>query len=225
MGQNLIEVSLKELMVEFDVSYETINDWVNDDGMPKAGYNKYNMLECYRWRTKRLANSLKEARSFTNKSGLDREKIRQTAADAEIKEIKAAQLRGELIPLDVYERNVGAVFGFVRQGFLTLPGRAAPQLEGLDRIEIKDRLMKAIREALAGLSEEEIYDRAIRDTRDAAAVDLFRHQPGAGEKPPAGKPKSAKKPRAAARGKRKPMGGAKPRIAKRRKQQAGAVAH
>jgi len=216
-------VGNREIAEVFGVTDDTVLNYAKD-GMPKLGYDTYDLAACCKWYIERQESRLKEAQS-TSRSGLDREKIRQTAADAEIKEIKAAQLRGELIPLDVYERNVGAVFGFVRQGFLTLPGRAAPQLEGLDRIEIKDRLMKAIREALAGLSEEEIYDRAIRDTRDAAAVDLFRHQPGTGEKPPAGKPKSAKKPRAAARGKRKPMGGAKPRIAKRRKQQAGAVAH
>jgi len=215
-------VGLREIMAEFGVSDQTIYNYVNK-GMPEAGHDKYNLLECYRWRTKKLEGALKEAQS-TSKCKLDEEKIRQTAADADIKEIKAAQLRGELIPLDAFERTVGAVFGFVRQGFLTIPGRTASQLEGIDRHEIKERLARAVRETLAGLSEEEAFDRAIRDTRTAIG-DFLRVQPGTGKKPAASNTKGVKKPRAASGGKRKPVGGTKSRAKKRNKQPPRPVAH
>ena len=217
-------VGLKDISKAFKVSDETIYDYVQD-GMPKLERGKYDLLECSLWLIEKLKEDLKKAKSSTEKSALDREKTRGAAIDAEIKELKAAQMRGELIPLSVYEKSVGAMFGFVRQGFLAFPGRVAAQVEGIDRHEIKNRLAAAVREILTGLSEEDALDKAIRDTRDTTAVDEYYRQRGVHKKLPAGKPGIIKKPRAASGGKHKSMGGRKPYIAKRGKQSAGAVAH
>ena len=186
--------------------------------MPKRSRGEFDLVECMRWYIARIKESTAE-----KVRDLEREQIRLTAASAEIKEITAAQMRGEVIPLEIYEREVGRMFAVVRQGFLSLPARIAPQLEGLARMEIKQRLTKPVQEILSVLSEEKIIAEAIKAAKAAGGdrgeatgehkgADLRKR--GAPRKPRTREQKSAALARAAARGEHKPVGGRQSRTPK-----------
>jgi phage terminase Nu1 subunit (DNA packaging protein) len=129
------------------------------EGMPKAAHGKYDMAACAGWYIAYLRQELAAER---DKSGnLEFEQTRETKAKADIAELKAAQMRRELIPIDIYRQRVSAHHSVVRQNMLALPGQIAAQLEGLARIEIKTRLDKRIRDLLNSLATgKEIIDAA-----------------------------------------------------------------
>ena len=210
-------VTAQQLADEFGVTKQSISNYASE-GMPKRARGEFDLVECMRWYIARIKESTAE-----KVRDLAREQIRLTAASAEIKEITAAQMRGELIPLEIYEREVGRMFGVVRQGFLSLPARIAPQLEGLARLEIKQRLADPVREILSALSEERIIAEAIKAAKAADAgegedsgeyTDSDQRKRGAPRKPRAGKRKPVAKPRATTRGKHKPVGGKQSRTSK-----------
>jgi phage terminase Nu1 subunit (DNA packaging protein) len=87
-------------------------------------------------------------------ASLRQERQRLIKAQADREELELSARRGELIPVDVYEKELGEIFTVLRQRLLTLPARLAPHLEGENRIVVKTRLDNAIREALNALSNE-----------------------------------------------------------------------
>ena len=130
-------------------------------GMPKAAHGKYDLASCASWYIARLRRELDDER--TKGGNLEFEQTRETRAKADIAELKAAQMRRELIPIDIYRQRVSAHHSVVRQNILALPGQIAPQLEGLARSEIKARLDKRIKDLLNSLATgKEIINAANR---------------------------------------------------------------
>ena len=66
--------------------------------------------------------------------------------------IENRRLLGELAPVKEVERAMAERVTAARARFLAMPSRIAPQLEGLPAIEIEDRIMTLVEEALNELS-------------------------------------------------------------------------
>jgi phage terminase Nu1 subunit (DNA packaging protein) len=120
--------------------------------MPRAGHGKYDRLQCALWHLEKVKRDLADLEADKNPGGLLYQKTRETKAWADIKEMEAAKLRGELIPLDVYRQHVSMDYMVIRQNFLSMPARIAPQLEALSRPEIKALLYKRVCEIPQQLS-------------------------------------------------------------------------
>jgi phage terminase Nu1 subunit (DNA packaging protein) len=71
-------------------------------------------------------SSAKEASKNINEADL-----RVKNADAELKELKAAQLKGELVEVAYVEQSLGQLFGNLRSRILGLSSKLTPQLVGL----------------------------------------------------------------------------------------------
>ena len=78
-------------------------------------------------------------------------RARREAAEADIAEQKAAQLRRELVSAEDVKREVSAQAGRVREALLQLPDRLAPLLEQRPLGFIRDTLDKEIRASLQAL--------------------------------------------------------------------------
>lgn len=76
---------------------------------------------------------------------LEAAETRKTIADADLKEIKLAQLRGQLVPADEVGRNVGKVASAIKTKLDSLPNALALRLVGKsDRVEVQQILQDAV---------------------------------------------------------------------------------
>src|SRR5689334_14920481 len=93
-------------------------------------------------RRARSAESFAEARA------------RRERANADLSEMQAARLRGELLPADQVSRAVTGAFARVRARMLSLPTKAAPRVVGKGSLaEVQALLAGYVEEALAELAE------------------------------------------------------------------------
>ena len=125
------------------------------DGMPKADRGRYDPEACLYWYVGRLRASAKK-REAEGEDGsllsLDKEQIRLTAAKADNEEMTAAERRGALLPLEVYEAEMAKMAQIVKLKFLNMPARLAPKLESLSRNEIKALMTAAVKDCLSELA-------------------------------------------------------------------------
>ncbi len=120
------------------------------EGMPKNSRGKYDSEKCLVWYSRHLQESVRR-REFSR----DRERERLTKVKADLGELELAEKRGQLIPVSFYRELVTTLCMSIRQRFLILPSRIAPQLEGENRISIKAKLDQAVRGALTALAAAE----------------------------------------------------------------------
>jgi phage terminase Nu1 subunit (DNA packaging protein) len=224
-AEKLVDVGL--VAQEFGCSVRQVQLYVQA-GMPKAGHGKYDLLPCFRWYTQRLKQDLSEAGETGN---LEFEQTRVQRATADIKEMEGAKMRGELIPLEIYKQHVAAHFTVVRQNILALAAQIAPQLEGLDRLEIKNRLHQKNRDILTALATGQELNHAINNNnnaadadhgratirRDSKKPDIVPDDPGARDGTAPGRPRTGRNTCAASRSKPKRVVRKKPGVAKRHK--------
>jgi hypothetical protein len=83
---------------------------------------------------------------------------------ADLKELEFARLRGKLISVDVFRKHVAANSMVVRQNFLSLAVRIAPQLEGQTRSWIREALHKKVCEILANLATGKDFNKVLKRT-------------------------------------------------------------
>lgn len=141
-------VDVLQIAADFGCSDRQVQIYASR-GMPKAGHGKYNRQQCSLWYIAELKRQVDEAGEG---SALEHEQTRVQRATADLKELELAEKRGALIPLDIYKKNVAAHFFVVRQNVLAQAAQIAPQLEGLDRLEIKTRLHQKNRDMLTHLA-------------------------------------------------------------------------
>ena len=120
------------------------------EGMPKNSRGKYDLEKCLLWYSRHLQESVRR-REFAR----DRERERLTKVKADLGELELAEKRGQLIPVSYHREILTTLCMSIRQRFLILPPRIAPQLEGENRSTIKTKLDQAIRGALTALSVAE----------------------------------------------------------------------
>ena len=210
-ADNLVDVG--RVAQEFGCSERQVQLFVQA-GMPKAGHGKYDLLPCYRWYMQKLKKDLSDAEDKA--VDLEYEQMRERRATADIKELELAEKRGLLIPLPVFKQEVSGMFITVKQNILALAAKIAPQLEGLDRTELKLRLHKAHREILAALATGESDATGSNDTGQAGAGsgDCGPTDAGSAVRTEAGEGRTAGTARTATRCKPKRVGRTKSRTAK-----------
>jgi phage terminase Nu1 subunit (DNA packaging protein) len=201
---------------EFGCSDRQVQKFVST-GMPKAGHGKYDLLECWKWYALKLKTELEETKQDVSQHSLEWEQTRETKAKADIAELKAAQMRRELIPIDLYRQRVSAHHSVVRQNMLALPGQLASQLEGLARIEIKARMDKKIKDLLNSLATgKEIIHAANGNAAAKATADTDAPRTTGRTKPTSGRG-AGRRTRSTSRHNDKRVGGSTPRAKKRNK--------
>ena len=86
-------------------------------------------------------------------------RARKETALAELREMQAAKLRGELIPADVVQTEWQHIAAIVRQRLLAIPAKCAGQAAHRPAAEVQGVLKAEIRAALAELAQTPRYER------------------------------------------------------------------
>lgn len=152
MRQNL---SKSEVASLFNVSEPTISRWVAEEYMPflvrgnrtvSWVFDKEQVLEWYnmrKWRKGKRSDleSFQEARA------------RKTAAEATLAELALEKERQKLVEIEHVAKTVEKEYMAIRNKFLVLPAKLAPQLYILDDlIKTQQLLEREINEVLEDLS-------------------------------------------------------------------------
>lgn len=87
---------------------------------------------------------------------LNAQRARLAKWQADIAELKAGQMRAELVETSAVEQAVVAAFVNVRARLLAIPAKAAPRVAGKSAAEVQDLLRGHVEEALRELSEMKV---------------------------------------------------------------------
>jgi phage terminase Nu1 subunit (DNA packaging protein) len=144
--------STKELAEALAIGDRRVQQLVNQ-GMPRAGHGRYDLLMCLRWcyleLTKAQANKPKE-----KMEGLPMERERLTRAQADREELELSKARGDLIPMQVYRDRMASHIVTARIHLLSMPARVVPALEGRNRRQMEDRLIDEVHTVLRSLAND-----------------------------------------------------------------------
>lgn len=138
----------------FGVSAKTVRNWINkldlpctDDGRRRV-LNWHEALEWYvQMRIARDGSAGKNQPPGDEEpaESLEQAETRKTIADADLKELRLAQLRQQLVPADEVGRNVGRVASAIKTKLDSLPSSLALRLIGKsDRVEVQQILQDAV---------------------------------------------------------------------------------
>lgn len=121
----ILTVSTKQLSELFGVSEGYISDLVNDHGMPKIGFNEFNLFDCVKFRflhLEKISEDQKDRlRDSTNRGRLD-------AANAELKELELQVKKGSLVPTIEFEMALMNTIRIFIKGLDTLPTKLSIEL-------------------------------------------------------------------------------------------------
>lgn len=145
-----------EAMAAFGVKSRKIwSRWVND-GLPRRqrphsnGY-EYDLDEIKAWLDSRQT-ALTDAQDFD--AMLLEERARKTAAERELRELKLAEERGELVRAADVNRTWGEAAVRIRACLMRLPAECAAEVYGCaSEREVEERLLAAVRAALEELAD------------------------------------------------------------------------
>jgi phage terminase Nu1 subunit (DNA packaging protein) len=121
--------------------------------IPKEERGQYNLVGCVQGYVRYLKE---EARQGKNDDEMYHHKTRMVQAKANIAELQARQMGGELLPADDVAREWAEMVTNMRARLLGLPTKLASQISGLtDRHEIQKLLRTQIYETLRELGDSE----------------------------------------------------------------------
>jgi len=142
------------------VAMPTLDDWVRR-GCPvveRGGRGRawqFNSADVRAWRDEDIRNQTAATAANVTIDDLKRRKLE---AETLHLELELAKARGEVVPVEQYERALGKAFGEVRAGLRNVvPGRAARRLLGeSDETRFKAVLLEEVDQALEALADADL---------------------------------------------------------------------
>lgn len=136
------------------VSAKTVRNWINKQGLPAVDDGRRRVLHwpsTLEWYVQqRIARDGNSGNPPPPDGDEPRESLvdaetRKTIADADLKELKLAQLRNQLVPASEVAKNVGRVASAIKTKLDSLPNALALRLVGKsDRVEVQQILQDAV---------------------------------------------------------------------------------
>lgn len=136
------------------LSERRVQQLSRDGVIPKAEHGKYDLVQAVQGYIKFLQE--RQAGNASQVESLDyhKEKARKIAAEANIAEMTADKMRGNLVELAAVERHAQTVMLEIRERMLTVPERVVSSLVGeTNERTIKSILEDEISEALNALAD------------------------------------------------------------------------
>jgi phage terminase Nu1 subunit (DNA packaging protein) len=150
-------VGVKKVAMALGVTPRRVQQ-LAQEGMPHGdGRGKYDLAQCMLWYIRYLQKVIDKRESPQGSIGdsLRTQRERLVSAQADREELELSKLRGELIPVSLFEQVMSKQITSARQRLLTLPGSVAHMLEGETRDVIKVRLTAEIRTVLNSMGEQD----------------------------------------------------------------------
>lgn len=136
------------------VTPKTVRNWINKNDLPCKDDGRRRVLvwaEALEWYVQMRivrdgnAGSAPEPDADERAETLEAAETRKTIAEADLKELRLAQLRNQLVPADEVGRNVGRVASAIKTKLDALPNSLAMRLLGKsDRVEVQQILQDAV---------------------------------------------------------------------------------
>jgi phage terminase Nu1 subunit (DNA packaging protein) len=153
-------VSVEKVAAALNVTPRRVQQLV-ELGLPREAHGEYDLGKCLVWYIRYLQAALerRDPDLDTINVALRSERQRLTKAQADREELELQRARSEVIPVLVFEERMSYLIRSARQRLLVLPARIAHQLVGLDALQIKSALARAVHDALIALSRGPIAPR------------------------------------------------------------------
>lgn len=142
-------VSTSELAQILGLTERRIQQLVGE-GMPRIANGRFDLRACVRFYIGLLHDRLDENSSET----IVKEKIRLYRARAEKAEVESLKLRQSSLDAESVRQDALRVAQFIREAFLSLPGRLAPDLGDKPVAYVKNILEKVVLETLNSVAEK-----------------------------------------------------------------------
>jgi phage terminase Nu1 subunit (DNA packaging protein) len=127
------------------------------EGLPKEGRGQYDAVKCIRWYLLYLQNLIEKRAAPALDgafAGEQRERVRLLRAAADLKEIRLAEQRSQLVAVSDVEAVTEDLVRTTTAVIMAIAPRLAPELVGeTSRVMIQAKLERACKEALAYLAK------------------------------------------------------------------------
>jgi phage terminase Nu1 subunit (DNA packaging protein) len=125
-------------------------------GLPKEGRGQFDVVKCMLFYIRYLQNALSKKSVPALDGGYiseREERVRLLRAHADLREIKLARQRSQLVAISDVEKSMTDLVLATKAQILAIPARMAPELVGeTSRLMIQAKLEKACKEALTYLA-------------------------------------------------------------------------
>lgn len=147
----------KEIAKLLEVTPRRVLQFV-EMGMPKMDRNKFNLIECIKWKAKNDVDELKKEHAEKDENKIEKYQARKEKALAELKEIELEKTKGRLVEIDIVFKEWERIITAAKNKILTWPQVAAPRVVGKgDLKEVKLILKKHVDEVLNDLAKGTKY--------------------------------------------------------------------
>jgi len=150
----LSAIPVEEVADLLGVTSKTVRNWLNKEDLPSTNDGRRRVLDwptTLEWYVQRRIREGGNAGSAAaedlpeGEESFDEALRRKTSAEADLKELKLAELRGQLVPAVDVGRSVGQVAQAIKTKLDSLPSALALRLVGKsDRAEVQQILQDAI---------------------------------------------------------------------------------
>ena len=171
-----MKITAKQLCDWYSIDRRTLTNWINSDPPCPSTKNRkgeriFDSGDVATWREERAQRQAREAWDKSQKKepeNMADAELRKAIADAEIAELKVMRLRGDVVTLEHYRKELRRVLGRVRARFAAIPGEYAPRiLEPMDMARASAVLKELVATVLAELQRIGAGD---DEEEDAAAA-------------------------------------------------------
>lgn len=136
-----MKITAKQLCDWYGIDRRTLTNWINSDppcpsAKNRKGERVFESGDVAVWKEERAQRQAREAWDKSQKNepeSMADAELRKAIADAEIAELKVMRLRGDVVTLETYRKELRRVLTRVRSRFTAIPGEYAPRiLEPMD---------------------------------------------------------------------------------------------
>lgn len=174
MPENPSSLTIAEAAARFFVDERTVRNWIADNGLPFTGTEKKRRIDWavalpwyVRYQSAKTGNA-GNGRSAPPEQDLetyDEANARKTRAEADLKELQLAKMRGEVAAIADMERVIAAGNLAAQTQMLAIPTQAAAEVIGIDDLpRVTAILTGFIEQALTNLA-------TLNDVRETAGID------------------------------------------------------
>jgi phage terminase Nu1 subunit (DNA packaging protein) len=122
------------------------------EGLPRESRSRYDIDKVLDWYIARLERQLAGESDEEGSISYNRERARDRAAGADLREIELAERRGQLVAITDVEKAMTDLVVAAKAAILGVPGRVALSLVGIDAGGIREKLEHELEAALGKLA-------------------------------------------------------------------------
>ncbi len=124
------------------------------EGLPREARGKYDLDQVLDWYIARLERQLAGDTDEEGKTTYNKERARDRSASADMKEIKLARERRELVSIADVEKVMSDLVVTTKAAILAVPARISASLVGADASLIREKLDHELQSALLKLANK-----------------------------------------------------------------------